>query len=162
MGKDEKLFIGIDVGGTKILAALVEDSGKIIERERQSVPSNGSPKEILAVIGDLVDHILEKEKIKKVQIQGAGLAIPGVVDPDKGKVIVTPNMNLSGVDIIEQFQKRRGEIQAASKRREEEREARREERNAERRGYEDRGDYRGGRHDASEETFSDAPHASEE
>ncbi len=44
-----------------------------------------------------------------------------------------------------EFTKRRAEIQAASKRREEEREARREERNAERRGYDDRGDYR--RHD---------------
>ena len=45
-----------------------------------------------------------------------------------------------------EFQKKRGEIHAAAKRREEEREARREERNAERRGYgDDRGDYR--RHD---------------
>ncbi len=44
-----------------------------------------------------------------------------------------------------EFQKRRADIHAAAKRREEEREARREERNAERRGYEDRGDYR--RHD---------------
>ncbi len=44
-----------------------------------------------------------------------------------------------------EFQKRRAEIHAAAKRREEEREARREERNAERRGYDDRGDYR--RHD---------------
>ena len=37
-----------------------------------------------------------------------------------------------------QFEKRRSDIHAASKRREEEREARREERNAERRGYDDR------------------------
>ncbi len=44
-----------------------------------------------------------------------------------------------------EFTKRRADIHAAAKRREEEREARREERNAERRGYEDRGDYR--RHD---------------
>jgi small subunit ribosomal protein S6 len=36
------------------------------------------------------------------------------------------------------FQKKRADVHAAAKRREEEREARREERNAERRGYEDR------------------------
>lgn len=41
-----------------------------------------------------------------------------------------------------EFKKRRADIHAAAKRREEEREARREERNAERRGYDDRGDYR--------------------
>ena len=70
-------------------------------------------------------------------------------------------VNLEKEFDIEQFQKRRGEIQAASKRREEEREARREERNAERRGYEDRGDYRGGRHDAGEESFKESSHAEE-
>jgi small subunit ribosomal protein S6 len=45
----------------------------------------------------------------------------------------------------EAFRKRRAEVHAAAKRREEEREARREERAAERRGYDsdDRGDYRG-------------------
>jgi len=48
-----------------------------------------------------------------------------------------------------EFTKRRADIHAAAKRREEEREARREERNAERRGYEDRGDYR--RHDDAED-----------
>ncbi len=42
----------------------------------------------------------------------------------------------------EAFMKRRAELQAAAKRREEEREARREERMAERRGYDDRSDYR--------------------
>jgi small subunit ribosomal protein S6 len=47
------------------------------------------------------------------------------------------------------FKKRRSDIHAAAKRREEEREARREERNAERRGYgDDRQDYR--RHDMDE------------
>ena len=51
------------------------------------------------------------------------------------------------------FQKKRADIQAAAKRREEEREARREERNAERRGYEDRrGDYQD---DAEELTMSE-------
>ena len=48
-----------------------------------------------------------------------------------------------------EFTERRADIHAAAKRREEEREARREERNAERRGYEDRGDYR--RHDDAED-----------
>ncbi|MBC7690382.1 MAG: 30S ribosomal protein S6 [Methylotenera sp.] len=74
-------------------------------------------------------------------------------------------VNLDKEFDIEQFQKRRTEIQAASKRREEEREARREERNAERRGYDDRGDrgdYR--KHEAATESFEDmtGPMADEE
>jgi small subunit ribosomal protein S6 len=47
----------------------------------------------------------------------------------------------------QEFKKKRSEIHAAAKRREEEREARKEERNGERRGYEDRGS----RHEAMEE-----------
>ncbi len=51
-------------------------------------------------------------------------------------------VNLEEEFDADEFKKRRAEIHAAAKRREEEREARREERNAERRGYEDRSDYR--------------------
>jgi len=52
------------------------------------------------------------------------------------------------------FQKKRADVHAAAKRREEEREARREERNAERRGYEDRrGDYQD---DSEELTMSES------
>lgn len=58
----------------------------------------------------------------------------------------------------EKFKKTRTEIQAAAKRREEEREARREEKNAERRSYED---HRSHKHDEVEET-EDTPEASEE
>jgi small subunit ribosomal protein S6 len=47
-------------------------------------------------------------------------------------------VNLEQEFEVEAFRKRRAEVHAAAKRREEEREARREERNAERRGYDDR------------------------
>jgi small subunit ribosomal protein S6 len=50
-------------------------------------------------------------------------------------------VNLQKEFDADQFRKQRSEIQAAAKRREEEREARREERNAERRGYDDRRPY---------------------
>ncbi len=60
-----------------------------------------------------------------------------------------------------QFQKKRSEVHAAAKRREEEREARREERNAERRGYDDRSDYR--RHDMDDaEDLVSTPESDEE
>jgi small subunit ribosomal protein S6 len=56
------------------------------------------------------------------------------------------------------FKKQRSEVHAAAKRREEEREARREEHNAERRGYDDRGDFR--RHEMDE--VEDIPMGSSE
>lgn len=76
-------------------------------------------------------------------------------------------VNLEKEFNAESFRKRRAEVHAAAKRREEEREARREERMAERRahGYgdshhEDRGDYR--RHDAVEESATAGDTGSEE
>jgi small subunit ribosomal protein S6 len=63
----------------------------------------------------------------------------------------------------EAFLKRRGELQAAAKRREEEREARREERMAERRGYEPRGhDHRHSSHERNETHEAPAASGSEE
>ena len=97
-GKD-RLYLGVDVGGTKVQASLVRESGGIVQQERRPTPRTGGPEQVLAVIEKVIDDVLKKGKVTTADLTALGIAIPGVVDPDAARVIVTPNMSLTGVAI---------------------------------------------------------------
>jgi len=95
-----KIYLGIDIGGTKILAALARPSGKILARQRCATPRNAPPEEVLQTVVALVHQLLDAAKVRRRALQGIGLAVPGIVDPHEGRVVITPNMNLSGFEIV--------------------------------------------------------------
>ena len=100
-----KFYVGVDIGGTKISAGLVEHSGKIICRKKIPSPVNLSRKKVLSAIVDLIDELIEDEGIKRSALDGIGLGVPGIVDPD-GFVISAPNISLSGVNIRKEVKKK--------------------------------------------------------
>jgi glucokinase len=102
---NQKYYIGVDVGGTKILAALTRASGKILARKRCPTPRNAQPDEVLATVVGVIDELLAGKKLNRKAVRAIGLAVPGVVDAERGRVVVTPNMNLSGFDIADRLKK---------------------------------------------------------
>jgi len=94
------LFVGVDVGGTKIMAALVRRSGFVLARKRRSTPRDGSAGKVVDAIATLVEDLLDKASRTRLDIAAMGLAVAGVVDPAGGRVVDTPNMNLSGLDVV--------------------------------------------------------------
>ncbi|MHC4399775.1 MAG: ROK family protein [Planctomycetota bacterium] len=92
-------YVGVDVGGTKIQASLVEESGRILRRQRSSTPRDGGSEQVVEAIEEAMEEVLRKEQLDWKDLTAIGMAIPGVVDPDAGLVVVTPNMNLTGVSI---------------------------------------------------------------
>jgi len=101
----EPVYVGVDVGGTKIQASLVSPSGMVLARHRAPTPRQGGPPEVLAAIQAGMEEVLAAGPGNLAAI---GLAVPGVVDPDRGLVVVTPNMNLTGVTIGPQMEQRFG------------------------------------------------------
>ncbi len=106
----DKLYMGVDVGGTKILAALAEASGRIVARKRRPTPRGGRPRpdassrgtrerrsQTLAAITAAMEDVLAKAGRG---LAGIGVAIPGVADSRAGRIVITPNMDLSGVPIV--------------------------------------------------------------
>ncbi|NQU26593.1 MAG: ROK family protein [Candidatus Nealsonbacteria bacterium] len=95
----KRLYLGVDIGGTKVQASLVEESGGILGRQRCATPRDGSPDDVLDAIERAMTDVVEKKGLTIDSLAAIGIAVPGVVDPDTARVIVTPNMNLSGVEI---------------------------------------------------------------
>jgi glucokinase len=95
----ERLYLGVDVGGTKVQASVVEESGGIVQRLRRSTPRDCGPEQTVATIEQAIDDLLAKAGLEPADLTAVGVAIPGVVDPGRGSVVVTPNMALTGVEI---------------------------------------------------------------
>jgi glucokinase len=93
----KRLYLGLDIGGTKVQASLVRESGEIVGRERCTTPRDGGPERVVAAIEKCMDDMIRKGDIRVGDLTAIGIAVPGVVDPDRGIVVVAPNMPLTGV-----------------------------------------------------------------
>lgn len=96
--KGSDLTIGIDIGGTKISAGVVDSSGNLIDSSRCSTPLEGGKELISSVIG------LIKELNKKHEIKGIGVSIAALISSDYGTIVGAPNIaNLSKLNFVNEF-----------------------------------------------------------
>jgi glucokinase len=99
----DRLLVGVDVGGTKILAATVKSGGEVVARSRRSTPRGKKPAAIVKAVVETILQAVEEAGAQVSDLEAVGIAVPGVVDPDAGRVIVTPNTNLSGVAMSDEI-----------------------------------------------------------
>ena len=95
----QKNYIGIDVGGTKIQTSLVTEAGIVLASHRQETPRKCDAEVTLQTLENSIGSLLQEQKLQPGDLAGIGIAIPGTVQQETGRVIDTPNMNLSGVDL---------------------------------------------------------------
>jgi glucokinase len=90
MPKNSNLMIGIDLGGTKMMAAALDAQGKVAATRKQPTPANlgaeGVIREIAAVVAKLV------KRVKPRKVDGICVGAPGAVDPKRGIVYHAPNL----------------------------------------------------------------------
>ena len=88
--------IGVDVGGTRIAAGLVERKGRVVKEARQLTPKSGP----FAVIDTIIDLIGEvSSSVQASEIAGVGIGLPAQVDFLRQTVEFCTNLPLAGVDV---------------------------------------------------------------
>jgi glucokinase len=92
-------WIGIDLGGTKILAGLFDSSHKIVARAKLPTEAEKGPENILARIGQTVESILAEAKVSPADVKGLGIGIPGQIEPGGTVIRFAPNLNWRNLDI---------------------------------------------------------------
>src|SRR5574341_2144881 len=83
--------IGVDLGGTKILTALVDGAGRVIQRHRVPTPREG-PAAVVEAIAATVDAVLQGAAPRRPEMAGIGVGSPGPLDPRTGIVFEPPNL----------------------------------------------------------------------
>ena len=89
-GERDGLIIGVDVGGTKVAAGLVQPDGTITKQVRVPMLADGTPQDGFASVKSAIDALLAGTPSQT--IQGIGICSPGPLDPKTGVVINPPNL----------------------------------------------------------------------
>jgi glucokinase len=79
--------IGIDIGGTKIAGALVDDEGEILVEERRPTPA-GDPDAIVETVVDMISRLSTGR-----EVAAAGVAAAGFIDAAQSTIYYAPNIN---------------------------------------------------------------------
>jgi len=84
--------VGVDIGGTKIAAGIINKKGELVKRVMLPTRASEGIKVSLNQVYAVIDDLLSLSKIKKENIEGIGLCAPGPLDPIKGIVHNPPNL----------------------------------------------------------------------
>src|SRR5688572_12449638 len=87
-------FVTVDVGGTKVLAAVVTGGGAILARHKEKTDRQ-SKKRLLEQVYGAIATVIAAANLPIKDIAGVALGVPGVVDTTTGHVVFTPNAPLS-------------------------------------------------------------------
>ncbi|GAB3690758.1 ROK family glucokinase [Nocardiopsis oceani] len=97
------LTIGVDIGGTKVAAGLVDHDGQILDKVKYPTPAN-DPRELAEVVAKAVEELRAREPEDAVSAVGVGVA--GFVDEDRATVQVAVNLGLRDEPLQERVQQR--------------------------------------------------------
>ena len=89
------IYGGIDLGGTKIQAAVVDEGSDhaVLGAKRDQTPLKGGPKAIATRMAAVLEESLQEAGLSVSDLDGVGVGSPGSVDDKKGTV--SGAMNLS-------------------------------------------------------------------
>ena len=94
--------VGVDVGGTKIAAAVVTPEGKILEEVRYPTPS--SPTTLIETIARAISEVGDG-----FAVGGACLAVPGLILAQENKVAYSPNLRaVEGIPLKDELEPKIG------------------------------------------------------
>lgn len=85
---------GIDLGGTKIQTAIVDEGGKVVGEARQPTPTSGGPQDVAKAMAEALREAAKNAEVETADLTGIGVGSPGDVDEKTG--IVSGARNLPG------------------------------------------------------------------
>src|SRR5262245_10234897 len=85
-GTRVSLTIGVDIGGTKVLAGVVRENGEVVAQARRDTPAT-SPADTLDRIVEVVDELVADHEVTAV-----GIGAAGWIDASRSTVLYAPNL----------------------------------------------------------------------
>lgn len=88
-----KLFVGCDLGGTNLRAAIVDvENGTVLYHLSVPTLARQGHDAVMKRMGDLFLQTIQSAGLDKAEIGGIGIGVPGVLDLELGKVLFLPNL----------------------------------------------------------------------
>ncbi|HEX8200273.1 MAG TPA: ROK family protein [Isosphaeraceae bacterium] len=88
------LVLGIDLGGTKVVAGVVDAEHRILGRAKRPTPAREGAAAILQALVDVAGAALAEARTRPEDLAGVGVGSPGPLDAEAGVILFSPNMNV--------------------------------------------------------------------
>jgi glucokinase len=86
-------FVGVDLGGTTLTAAAVDvTSGQILGRHQVPTLAKEGHDAVMARMIELIHAVIVSAGLKRADVGGVGVGVPGVVDLERGLTLFLPNL----------------------------------------------------------------------
>jgi glucokinase len=102
----QELFIGVDVGGTKILAGVFDPALECLGLAKISTKAQRGTGEVIERIARCVCDAADEADTSLKQVRGVGVGAPGAVDGEAGNVIFAPNLEWRDVPLKKELEKK--------------------------------------------------------
>jgi len=96
-------YIGVDVGGTNLVAGLVDETGRILGKVSCPVNKMMDDEQLSMEIVGLARKVCEANGVDCAQVEAVGVGIPGLVDNKTGVIVKTTNMPFKNTPFREIF-----------------------------------------------------------
>ncbi|MFL5825299.1 MAG: ROK family protein [Thermoleophilaceae bacterium] len=83
---------GIDLGGTKIQAVVLDASNEVLGQARHDTPTKGGPPDVAEAMSNALAEAAGAAGVETDSLIGVGVGSPGAVDPEAGTLANPPNL----------------------------------------------------------------------
>lgn len=98
-GKSDDIWIGFDLGGTKMLSIAYDEDWTVLGRRRRKTRGREGSDSGIARIGSTIERLLDENDLDPKRVKGIGIGCPGPIDLEKGRILMTPNLGWDDVEI---------------------------------------------------------------
>jgi glucokinase len=98
--------IGVDIGGTNLVAGLVDEKFNLIDKVNTPTLGKRAAEEIVADILMLCETLMQKYNLAESAVESIGLGVPGWYNPDAGVILSCDYVNFRNTPIAEMIQKK--------------------------------------------------------
>ena len=99
------MYIGIDIGGTNLVAGLTDEKGRIVDKVSRPVDKSWDAGELCRQSALLALQATQVGSFSPGEVTAVGAGLPGLVDNEAGIVVRTANMPFRDTPFRELFQK---------------------------------------------------------
>ncbi len=96
---NQKVWIGFDLGGTKMMAVVFDANLKVLGKKRRKTRDKNKEGVHLERISETIEMALEDAEVKPSQIAGIGAGCPGPLNLNTGTILQAPNLGWKDVEL---------------------------------------------------------------
>ena len=99
-------IVGVDFGGTKILAAVFDSSLECIGKSKNSTKAQRGKDVVIERLARTIEDAVDECDLKMEQVKAIGIGAPGAVNSEEGKVLFAPNLGWEDVPLQKELEKK--------------------------------------------------------